>query len=135
MLIVKNRSTADSRENARTRAAMAAVSSPFLWAARSRAESTTRSGVRLLLRKRDGIHDFCPAFSRVRRKFTIPDRFGKRRRAIGKAGRKFEKSSRILKSRTETGIPAGYSQSRDRILDFRPVFSKVVRNLKTSDDF
>src|SRR2546422_11364433 len=60
----------------------------------------------------------------------FPDRFGKSCPAIGKAGRNSKKLSSIVKSRTETGNSSRKFSESDRILDFRPTSSKVVRNLK-----
>jgi|SRR5262245_43574732 len=60
----------------------------------------------------------------------FPDRFGESCPAIGKVGRNLKKLSSILKSRTEIENSGRKFSKSDRILDFRPTFQKVVRNLK-----
>jgi hypothetical protein len=62
----------------------------------------------------------------------FPDRFGKSCPEIGKVGRKSQKLSNIPESRTEIGNSSQKFSKSDRILDFRPTFSEVVRNFKKS---
>src|SRR5258707_11752639 len=79
--------------------------------------SDSSERVRPLWRESDGNYDFRATFSKVRRKFTI-------------SGPLWQKLSRNWKSRTETGNSSRKFSKSDRILDFRPAFAKVVRNLK-----